>query len=579
MRKLPLTDPGIPDTRSPARFLLWVARRQRATLIGSTIFGVTWMAGQAVTPFVVGKAIDTGVTARDTSALVKWAAILLGLGMLQALAGVLRHRFGVANWLIATFRCNQLLVRHAVRLGGSLPDRVPTGDAVNTGTTDIVRVGRVMDMWGRAAGAFASLLLVAVIVLLTSLPLGLLVLLGVPVLVLCVGALLRPLHRFTHEQRRKMGELTTLGTDTVVGLRVLRGIGGEDTFLRRYRDKSQDVRRAGISVARVSSLLDAAEVLLPGLFVVVLTWIGARMTLSGQITIGQLVALYGYAAFLVSPLRTATEAADAITRGLVSARRILNILTLKATLTEPAQPAAPPEGDAVLVDTASGLRVQPGLLTAVVAAMPEETTALADRVGRYTDTGAPVLIGEIDLRRLPLSWIREHILVSTTDPRLFSGRLREELDPHHTAGRERIASALHTAAAEDILEALPHGLDSRIDERGRSFSGGQRQRIALARALLADPQILVLDQPTSAVDAHTETRIAERLRAARANRTTLVMTSSPLLLDRADHVALLSEGRVIAEGTHRELFATHAAYRATVTRQDSDLAEVLRGGV
>jgi ABC-type multidrug transport system fused ATPase/permease subunit len=203
--------------------------------------------------------------------------------------------------------------------------------------------------------------------------------------------------------------------------------------------------------------------------------------------------------------------------------------------------------------------------------MPEETTALADRLGRHTDpdVDTPVLLGNVDLRTLSLDWVRGHILVSTTDPRLFTGHLRDELDPGHVQGDDRIEEALYTAAAEDILDSLPDGLDSRIEERGRSFSGGQRQRLALARALLADPEVLVLDQPTSAVDAHTETRIAERLREARTGRTTIVMTASPLMLDRADRVVLLVEGRVHTEGTHRELFANHALYRATVTREEA----------
>jgi ABC-type multidrug transport system fused ATPase/permease subunit len=156
--------------------------------------------------------------------------------------------------------------------------------------------------------------------------------------------------------------------------------------------------------------------------------------------------------------------------------------------------------------------------------------------------------------------VRERILVADNDARLFRGRLRDEL------GSCDVASALYAAAAEDIVEALPDGLDTEIRQGGREFSGGQQQRLRLARALLADPPILVLLEPTSAVDAHTEARIGDRLATARAGRTTLVCTSSPLLLDRADRVVFVADGRVVAEGAHRELLRTQPSYAATVTR-------------
>jgi ABC-type multidrug transport system fused ATPase/permease subunit len=162
--------------------------------------------------------------------------------------------------------------------------------------------------------------------------------------------------------------------------------------------------------------------------------------------------------------------------------------------------------------------------------------------------------------------VRRRVLVSEHDPRLFTGRLGDELDPTGTAPPERVLAAVETASTVDVLEALPDGLATEVAERGRSFSGGQRQRLVLARALVADPEILVLVEPTSAVDAHTEARIADLLAAARAGRATVVCTTSPLLLDRADKVALVAGGRVVAEGTHRDLLDTEPRYRAVVTR-------------
>ena len=564
MRELPLADPGTPDLRSPTRFLLWVARGQLGTLLAGAAFGVLWMGAQAVTPALVGRAIDLGVADGDTGALLRWSGLVFAAGVVSAVAGVLRHRTAVTNWLTAAYRVQQLLVRHAVRLGGSLPRRISTGEVVSVGSHDVERFGSAMEVTARLSGAVVSFGLVAVLMLHTSPTLGLVVVVGVPLLSAAIGPLLRPLHDRQARRRELVGALTTLGVDTVSGLRVLRGIGGEAEFSRRYAAASQEVRAAGVTASRVQSLLDAAQVALPGLFVVVVTWLGARFAVAGRISVGQLVAFYGYAAFLVVPVRTATETADRFTRALVAARRAVRVLSLDPELV-PGSSTAEPSSGAMLVDGASGLVVFAGELTAIVAATPEEATTIADRLGRFAD-GNGVTLGGVPLRDLPLEAVRRRVLVSEREPRLFTGRLADELDPSGTAPARRVLAALHAAAAEDVLEALPDGLATEVEERGRSFSGGQRQRLVLARALVADPEILVLDEPTSAVDAHTEARIAARLGVLRAGRTTVVCTTSPLLLDHADRVALVVDGQVVADGSHRELLHTEPRYRAVVTR-------------
>jgi ABC-type multidrug transport system fused ATPase/permease subunit len=563
MRELPLGHPGTPDLRSPTRFLLWVARGQVGTLALAILYGVCWMAALAVVPALVGQAIDQGVDGGDTADLVRGTALILGAGIVSAVAGILRHRTAVINWLTATYRVQQLLVRHAVRLGGSLPRRVPTGEVAAVGSHDAERIGGAMDIVARLAGALASFVVVAVLMLRTSATLGLLVVAGVPLLSAAVAPLLRPLHRRRARHRELVGDLTTVGADTVSGLRVLRGIGGEEVFSGRYAAASREVRAAGVAAARVQSLLDAAEVALPGVFVVVVTWLGARLALTGAISVGELIAFYGYAAFLLLPVRTVTEAADKFTRALVGARRAVEVLALEPELASGSTAAEPPPGSA-LVDAGSGLVVAPGRLTAVVAGVPEEAAAIADRLGRFAD--GDVRLGGVALGDLPLEVVRRRVLVSEHDPRLFTGRLADELDPTGAAPPGRVLAAIHSASATDVLEALPDGLATEVAERGRSFSGGQRQRLVLARALAADPEILVLVEPTSAVDAHTEARIADRLVAARRGRATVVCTTSPLLLDRADTVVLVAGCRVVAEGTHRDLLDTDPRYRAVVTR-------------
>ncbi|WP_214327042.1 ABC transporter ATP-binding protein [Nonomuraea sediminis] len=549
----------MPDIRSPLRYLWWNARSQAPSLLLGICFATLWWLVQALVPAVLGKGVDA-VTAKDTGALVTWSAILLGLGLMQAFTGIMRHRMAVYNWLAAAYRTVQVTTRQAARLGATLPKQLSTGEVVSVGNSDIAHIGGSMDILLRGTGSIVAIITVTVILISTSLPLGLMVLFGVPIMAVAVGPLLKPLHRRQKRQRDLTGDLSTRSADIVAGLRVLRGIGGEQVFGERYREESQRVRHAGVGVARVESLLEGAQILLPGLLIAAVTGIGASFAVGGQITAGQLVAFYGYAVFLIGPMRTLTEMADRLTKGHVAARRVVRILSIQP---EVGGGTATSQGG-VLRDSFSGVTVQPGELTALAAGAPEDAIAIADRLGRYAD--GDVTFGGVDLATLPIEEIRTRILVADNGARLFTGRLRDELDVRGTATDEQVRQALHAACADDIVEALPEGLDAQVAESGREFSGGQQQRLRLARALLADPEVLILVEPTSAVDAHSEARIAERLAKARAGRTTLICTTSPLVLDRTDQVAYVEDGRVLAEGAHRDLLVSSPEYAATVTR-------------
>jgi ABC-type multidrug transport system fused ATPase/permease subunit len=569
MRDLPVPDPGTADHRSATRYLWWLTRQIWPTVFFGIAMAIIWMVAQALMPAAIGKAIDAGIVHHNPTALVLWAGALLGLGIVQAVAGIMRHRMAVFNWLSTAYRTVQLTVRHAGRLGATLPARVATGEVVSIGTSDISHIGNAVDVTARGAGAFVAIVVVAVILLNASVSLGLVVIVGVPVLLAVVTLLVRPLHHHQQAYRDQAGKLTTRAADIVTGLRVLRGIGGESTFSRRYRAESQNVRQAGVRVARVASVLEAAQILVPGIFVALVTWLGARFALAGEITIGEFVACYGYAAFLLFPLRTLTEVVEKVTRGHVAARRVVRVLALEPDLADPGTPAAAPDpASSNLVDPDSGVVVRPGQLTAIAAAAAQDAVTVADRLGRYVDSQAR--LNGTRLADLSRTTVRDLILVADNDARLFTGRLRDELTGRRMVGDVPIQRALWASSAQDIVDADPERLDVTVAERGREFSGGQQQRLRLARALVADPPVLVLVEPTSAVDAHTEARIADRLAHARSGRTTVVCTTSPLMLDRADHVIYLEHGRVVDEGTHRELLDRSPAYATTVTRGEDE---------
>ncbi len=579
MRDLPVADPGLPDLRSPWRYLGGVARGQWRTLAWGALLGVVWMVALAMVPVVLGRGIDRGFATDASGAttvvwpsLLGWAGLLTGLVLLQAVTGTLRHRAAVSCWLQAMYRVTQQVARHLRRAGTAVTRQVPTGEVVSTVASDADRIGGAMDVVPRFVGALAAAAVVAVVLLGTSPVLGTVVLVGVPVCVGVLALVVRPLHSAQHGQREVAGRLTTLGADTVAGLRVLRGLGGEAVFAARYRARSREVRLAGERVARVQAVLEGLQVLLPGLLTALVVWLGARAAVDGVISAGELVAFYGLSAFLVMPLRTGVEALEKWARALVGARKVLAVLRVAPPVVDDdvdADAGRRGTGEAGgapgLVDPDSGVVLRPGELTGIVGADPADAARVAARLGRDDDRTRAELDG-VPLTSVPLRRLRRRVVLSEAEPALFSGRLVDTLDPWRAHSTAEVEAAVEAAAARDAVSSVPGGLAGRLSERGRSLSGGQRQRLGLARALLRDPDVLLLVEPTSAVDAHTESRVAERLRLRRRGRTTGVATASPLLLEHADRVVFLVEGRVAAEGRHADLLAGVPAYRRTVAR-------------
>ncbi len=570
LHHLPLSDPGTPDLRSPRRFILHVARCQRPLLIAGAAWGILWMVAQSIVPAALGAAVQAA-TERDSRGVLVWSGVVLLLGVVQAIAGVIRHRSAVSNWLTGASRVSQLVARHAAYLGGDLSKHVATGEVVAVSSSDVEKIGHVLDISLRFSGAIVSFFVVALLLLHGSLTLGLVVVIGMPLLALCVSPLIKPLERRTNAQREQVGKATELAADTVAGLRVLRGIGGEELFIARFSAASQRVREAAVSTARIQSVLDAFQVALPGLFVVVVTWLGAKMVITGQLDVGQLVAFYGFTAFLVLPLRTITEMAYHWTAAKVAATRIVRILTIERGLTHSESPDAEPTSGS-LAEASSGIVLEPGLFTALVYDDPDAADAAAERLGGYLP--GDVTLDGLPLDSLALEVVRRRILVQDKDPVILSGTLADLLDVP-SSGRVNILEAIDAACAYDVVEGLGDNLEaaleSRLPERGRTLSGGQRQRLALTRSLIADPDVLILDEPTSAVDAHTEARVAAGLRRMRAGMTTAVITTSPLMLDFVDVVALVIDDVVVARGTHRELLDTEPRYRMVVTREDEEV--------
>ncbi|MEU0287116.1 ABC transporter ATP-binding protein [Streptomyces sp. NPDC006147] len=575
IQDLPYADPGVPDARSGPRFLWWLFRNQLTGQLKALAWGLLHFASVASLPFCVGVAVQAAVD-RSGGRLALAGGLMALACAGNAVGDTFLHRAAVTNWITAAARVQQLLGRKAAVLGSVLTRRVAAGEVVAVSTGDVEKIGWFVEALSRFTAAAVTIVLVTVGLLVYQPALGVVVAVGLPVLALAVLPLLPRATRRADVQREKAGRATELASDTVAGLRVLRGIGGEDLFLDRYRRASQEVRHAAVRSARMWSLIAAVQVLLPGLLLITVVWYGVHLARDGRIAVGELVTVYSSVMLLTYPLRHFEEIAMAYSFSRPSARRAARVLSLeRATDTAGTRPAGVPAGD--LYDPGTGLLAPAGRLTAVVCGDPDAAGRLAERLGGHaTQDGGAVLLGGVPLDELPLDSARTAVLVQDKDPVLLSGTLRDLFDVP-ASGAVAPEAALDAAQCGDVLAALVQGslgaedpMDARITERGRSLSGGQRQRLALARSLVTDPEVLVLDEPTSAVDSHTEARVARGVRDLRAGRTTVVFTSSPLLLDRADRVVFLHGDTVAAVGDHRELVRTEPRYRAVVTRETED---------
>jgi putative ABC transport system ATP-binding protein len=535
----------------------------------SAALSAAHQGGEALIPILIGVIIDQAVGSGTLGDLVAWIAVL-GAAFLVLSAS---FQFGTRTGEYAVERA-----AHALRLelttrildprGSAGPGRLP-GALVNVATGDAQRVGMINLALPLGAAAFSGVVIGAVALLRMSVPLGLLVLVGAPLLLLAAHWLGKPLERRSESEQEHAARAAGVAADLVAGLRVLKGIGAERSAARRYRRTSQQSLGATQRAANAKSWHDSTLLGLTGVFLAIVALVGGRLAAAHQITIGELVAAVGLAQFLLGPLALVAWANGEFAQARASADRIASVLAAAPrTPGGEATPTDPVRGRIRLagVDSA-GLRgldldIEPGELVGIVIADQVAATTLTELLGRFKDPEA----GTVELDGRPLHTldpvaVRTAVLVAEHDADLFEGTLLDNVALNR-APQDAVVAALAASTVDEVARARPeHG---GIGERGRTLSGGQRQRVALARALAAGAPVLVLHDPTTAVDSVTEQRIAAGIRDLRRGRTTVLVTTSPSLLSVADRVVFLADGAVRVSGAHADLIRDDDRYRSVV---------------
>jgi putative ABC transport system ATP-binding protein len=569
-----------PRTITGRVILLDSIRQRRRPLAAAAALMCGHQAGEALVPVLVGVVIDAAVGTGDGIALLLWLAVLgLDFAFLSSC-----YRFGARRAWLADVRADQRL-RHLVadRVldagGGAEAARLP-GELTSIAVADAKRVGVLHFALPVGLAALAALTVTAVSLLRISLPLGLLILLGTPPLLYLLHVLGKPIERRSAREQEQAAAASGIAADLVAGVRVLKGIGAEPAAVARYTSTSRDALGATLRATGAQARYSGAVLTANGLFLALVALLGGRLAADGAISVGGLVAAVGLAQFLLGPLEVFGRVNARLAQARASANRIAQVLSAPAAVTGGSAPL-PLRGPGRLTihglrhgplgeDDGFDLDIAPGEIVGLATTDPAVATALLACLGREAEPAAGVVrLDGVDVAGVAPASVRARLLVAAHDARLFAGSVQDNvLAGRRASDVDRVVDrdldrALRAAAADQVVEVLPAGLATEIAEQGSSLSGGQRQRVALARALVADSPVLVLHDPTTAVDSVTEARIAAGIAALRAGRTTLVLTTSPALLAVADRVVLLDGARRV-EDSHAGLLATEAAYRELV---------------
>ncbi|HEV8462531.1 MAG TPA: ABC transporter ATP-binding protein [Gaiellaceae bacterium] len=569
------------------RYLWTIAKRLKWTIVGAVVSGLLWQAAAITSPLLIRKAVDVGIVADDQTALWWACGGIALLGLVEAVSGGTRHYFAIRNRALADAQVRDSIFRRALELDAHYHDRVGAGELISRASNDAELVARVFDSMGHTIGYVLTVVGVAVVMFVTEWHLALAVLAPLPLISIGFGRYSRRYAARTKVNQEKLGDLTALAEETISGIRVVKGIGAAPALAARFNRASDDVVRTALDVANVDSVFLPALEALPLIGMLISVWYGGHLVLDGTITVGTFALFSFYLVLLVIPLRTIGQRVSTAQRAVAAARRVADVLDAEPEVVEaPAAAAFPQSSDVRFDDVHFAYGEEQPILAGFSLTIPEGTSlALVGGTGSGKSTAAALLarfydpdrgsvsIGGVDVRDLRIDELRRGVGIVFEETFLFGETVRGNVAfAAPEAEEDEVERAARLAGASDFVERLPEGYETVLGERGFSLSGGQRQRIAIARAILADPHVLILDDATSAVDATKEHEIRSALAEVMSGRTTLVIAHRPATIALADRVAVVDEGRVVEEGTHAELIARSARYRSLLALAEREAA-------
>jgi ATP-binding cassette subfamily B protein len=559
--------------------------------------GLAWTGAKVSTGVIVQAAVDRGIEADDMAALRHWSIVLGVVAVLSAtFTGLRRYlAFREARWIELDLR--DRLFAHVQRLHFAFHDKVQTGQLMSRANTDLQQVQNFLVMIPLTISNGVTVLSVTVILAIIDPVLTLLALGALPFLNVMATRFSRTLQPHVMGIQRESAELASVVEETVAGVRVIKGLGAEDVQAGRLRAEATGVFEQSMGAARTRARFLPGLELLPNLGFIAVLGYGGHQVLNGGLTLGALIAFNVYIGMLIWPLRMLGTIVAQAQRAVVSAERVDEVLTTAPDIADAARPVHLPAGRGEVrfegvrfgygrptpVLDGFDLRIAPGESVALVGSTGSGKSTVARLVPRFYDVeDGRLLVDGVDVRDLRLRGLRRAVGIVFEDTFLFSDTIAANIafaDPE--ASHAAIERAALLAGAHEFVADLPEGYATMIGERGYSLSGGQRQRIAIARAILADPRILILDDATSAVDPTKEHEIRGALASVMRDRTTIVIAHRPATIALADRVVLLEAGHIVAEGTHDALLATEPRYRSVLAaarhREEQELEQAAAG--
>jgi ATP-binding cassette, subfamily B, bacterial len=571
------------ERREAWRFLLAEVFRNRSWVYSGVGAGLAWTAARVTIPSLTGAAVDRGIIGSDSGLLTLLALLILGLGAFSAVCGGFRRyaAFKVAYSVETEWR--EGMFANLQRLDFSFHDHAQTGQLMARGATDLQQINQLVVMVPLTMANLLTIASVMVILLILNVPLALIAMASLPVINLSAKRFSNRIHPVSMELQEELSGLSTVVEETVTGIRAVKGFGAEAIQHRQLSRQAGRVYDRIIDLARIRAFFLPLLDVLPMLGLAVILWYGGEQVLHHHLTVGQLTEFNLYVVMLVNPLRTIGMVVAQGQRAVASTERVKRILDAAPVIKDDPHSVRLPPGDgdvrfrSVSFSYGDGGRtvlsdfdfhVAPGESVALVGATGAGKSTIARLLPRFydPDVGRIELDGT-DLRRIQLHDLRRAVATVFEDTFLFSDTVRGNIafaEPE--ASMEQVVRAAELAGAHEFIAELPEGYDTLLGERGFSLSGGQRQRLALARAILANPRVLVLDDATSSVDATKEHEIRAALSQVMAGRTTIVITHRPATIALAQRVVLIDAGRIGAAGTHNELLATNERYREVLAQ-------------